>query len=63
MRVTHDHVAAIVAALDDDQLSALRYRSMEILSDITESEEARNEAFRTTLLEELQRAADYRLHG
>jgi hypothetical protein len=63
VRVTDQHVEAIVAALDSDQLSALRYRSMELLEDLADSEDDRNEAFRATLREELQRAVDYYLHS
>lgn len=46
-------VMRIVSNLDHDQLSALRYRGMELLEDLDKTAEERNEASRATLLEVL----------
>lgn len=54
-----DSLFALVGRLDHDQLAALRYRSMELLEDIEQTDEERNELFRASLLEALKDAAKY----
>jgi hypothetical protein len=53
MPLTASDVVALVRLLDDDQLSALRYRAFELQDDVATTEEERNAAYRETLELEL----------
>jgi len=53
MPLTASDVVALVRSLDDDQLSALRYRAFELQDDVATTEEERNAAYRETLELEL----------
>lgn len=54
---TAQDIRAIVHLLDDDQLSMLRYRSMELLDDVSTTDEERNQKFREALEKHLLEAS------
>lgn len=53
MTFTESDIKALLALMDDDQLSALRYKAFELQDDVSTTEEERNAAYREALELEL----------